>query len=119
MGNCCMVASSMEWDGEDWGSVTSKHKVFDEVNHVFKKVEKEKVLGSLRASSDANGRLTIMISKKELVELLGGKGTEKHDIGARHASAEEVLVRMINAKYHVNHNHRSWRPMLQSIPEVN
>lgn len=133
-----MASSSMEWDGEDWGSLTSKQKgrkssrkVFDEVHGHgglnLGNVEKEKLLGALRASSDANGKVKIMISKKELAELLGGRGTENHASAAagagHHASAEHVLVRLINARDHVNDHHdahhKPWRPVLQSIPEVN
>lgn len=130
MGNCCKGASSMEWDGEDWGCLTSKQKgmkssrkVFDEVHghgHGLNlgNVEKERLLGSLRASSDANGKVKIMISKKELAELLGGRGTVNHAT----AAAEQVLVRLINARDHVNDHHHThhkpWRPVLQSIPEV-
>ncbi|OIW13989.1 hypothetical protein TanjilG_09340 [Lupinus angustifolius] len=115
MGNCCKVASSMEWGGEDWSSVTSKHKVFDE-DHAngLKNMEKESVKDLLRASSDGNGKVKIMVSKKELAALLG----EKDDISARHVSAEQVLVGLINGKHHVNDYHRTWRPVLQSIPEV-
>ncbi|OIV95837.1 hypothetical protein TanjilG_06813 [Lupinus angustifolius] len=116
MGNCSTIPLPMEWACEDWGSETSEHEVFDddEVDHGLKNVEKERLLGSLRASSDANGKVKVMISKKELEEFL----LQKHDIGAGNASAEQVLVRLINAKYVVNH-HRPWTPVLHSIPEVN
>ncbi|KAE9599061.1 hypothetical protein Lal_00043943 [Lupinus albus] len=117
MGNCCKVASSMEWGGEDWSSMTSKHKVFDEdhVNGLKNMENNERVVDLLRASSDANGKVKIRVSKKELTELLG----EKQDISARHDSAEQVLIRLINGEDHVNDYHRPWRPVLQSIPEVN
>ena len=41
-----------------------------------------------------------------------------------HASAEQVLARLIHARDHASNeyhdvHHRSWRPVLQSIPEVN
>lgn len=121
----------MEWAGEDWGSLTSKQKskmnsskVFDEVHGLsLGNIEKEKLLGALRASSDANGKVKIKISKKELAVLLGG--TEKQGVGGTgHASAEQVLVGLLNARDHVNENHdhghhRQWKPVLQSIPEIN
>ncbi|CAL0305053.1 unnamed protein product [Lupinus luteus] len=115
MGNCSTIPLPMEWASEDRGSETSDHEVFDddELDHGLKKVEKERIFGSLRASSDANGKLKMMISKKELAEFL----LQKHDIGAGNASVEQVLVRLINAKYLVNH-HRPWKPVLQSIPEL-
>lgn len=102
----------MEWAGEDWGSLTSKQKskmnsskVFDEVHGLsLGNIEKEKLLGALRASSDANGKVKIKISKKELAVLLGG--TEKQGVGGTgHASAEQVLVGLLNARDHVNENH--------------
>lgn len=101
MGNCCSPASSMEWGGDDWGSLKSKNttsttttrnkrsssrKVFDEAQHhhhglSLGNVQKEKLLGVLRASfssseynADANsinGKVNLKISKKELEELLG------------------------------------------------
>lgn len=111
----------MEFGGDDWESLTSKHnstrstsKVFDEV-HEFGLVnkEKERLLDALKASSDANGKVKIKISKKELAVLLGE--TEKKG----HASAEQVLARLINAKEQHDVHHRPWKPALQSIPEVN
>lgn len=137
MGNCCRPASSMEWGGEDWGSLKSKNtirktSVFDESGQG--NVEKEKLLGALRASSDANGRVKIRISKKELAELLGGNiGIEKQQqqymkeqqVG-RMICAEQVLLRLIKArehaiaaKQHHDSHHTHWRPVLQTIPEVN
>ncbi|XP_027339503.1 uncharacterized protein LOC113853203 [Abrus precatorius] len=128
MGNCCTTVSSMDWGGDDWGSLSSKHKrkmsskVFDEVDGLsLGNVEKERLLGALRASSDANGKVKIKISKKELAELL--RRREKQGEGG-HASAEQVLVRLIHAKDHVSNehhdaHHRPWKPVLQSIPEVN
>lgn len=110
----------MGWDGEDWGSFTSKRssKVFDEGQGLsLGNVEREKVIGMLRASSDADGKVKIKISKKELKKLLGDQ-TEKKQANHEghgqhgHASAEQVLVGLINARDH------HWKPALQSIPEV-
>ncbi|KAK7412665.1 hypothetical protein VNO78_04198 [Psophocarpus tetragonolobus] len=124
MGNCCATDSSTNWGGDDWGSTSfkrrmSSRKVFDEINGVsLGNVEKEKLLGALRASSDANGKVKIKISKKELEKLLGGKENQHGEEG--HASAEEVLARLIHARDHASneyHHHRHWRPVLQSIPE--
>ncbi|KAK7363736.1 hypothetical protein VNO77_05890 [Canavalia gladiata] len=134
MGNCCKPASPMEWGGDDWSSLTSKNtstrktsssKVFDESHGQglsLGNVQKEKLLGALRASSPrhANGKVKIKISKKELIELLGGiekqQQAKKH-VGRR-ASAEQVLFRLMNARDHDAHNHTLWRPVLDSIPEV-
>ncbi|WVY93147.1 hypothetical protein V8G54_032235 [Vigna mungo] len=132
MGNCCATETSMNWGGDDWGSLSSKRrsmssgKVFDEVHETsLEKVEKEKLLGALRAYSDANGKVKIKISKKELAQLLGGKESDKHLGEEGHvASAEQVLARLIHARDHSSNeyhdvHHRPWRPVLQSIPEVN
>lgn len=133
MGNCCTTASSsMEWAGDEWGSLTSRHKrmmssnkVFDEVHVLnFGNVEQERLLGALRASSDANGKVKIKISKKELAELMGGIEKQQQQIKNQvgHVSAEQVLVRLISTRDHVNEHHDAhhgpWRPVLQSIPEV-
>ncbi|KAL9320842.1 hypothetical protein ACSQ67_012681 [Phaseolus vulgaris] len=124
MGNCFATESSMDWGGDDWGSLSSSKrrsmssgKVFDEVDEASLEnvEEKEKLLGVLRASSDPNGKVKIKISKKELAQLLGGKESNKH-------LGEQVLARLIHARDHnEDHDvhHRSWRPVLQSIPEVN
>ncbi|XP_020225889.1 uncharacterized protein LOC109807713 [Cajanus cajan] len=124
MGNCCKPASSLEWDGEDWSFMTSDNKsstkVFDETRgHALNlgKLQKEKLMGALRASSsDASGKVTIRISKKELEELLEKQQhLNKKQVGR--ASAAQVLLRLKNARDH-DARHRLWRPVLESIPEV-
>ncbi|KAG5011249.1 hypothetical protein JHK87_019764 [Glycine soja] len=113
----------MEWDGEDWSDLTSKKttssKVFDE-GHThghglsLGKVQKEKLMGALGASPDANGKVKIKISK--LAELLEKQQqVNKKQVGR--ASAEQVLLRLINARDH-DTRHRLWRPVLESIPEL-
>jgi len=104
MGSCLKPASSS--------------KVFDEAHangHVLclGKVQKEKLMETLRVSPDANGKVKIKISKKELAELLD---VDKKQLGR--ASAEQVLLRLVKAREN-DGCHRLWRPMLESIPEVN
>ncbi|XP_061345470.1 uncharacterized protein LOC133291262 [Gastrolobium bilobum] len=133
MGNCCKPASSMEWHGEDWSSLTSNKttrktsssKVFDETHGLsLENVKKEKLLGALRASSDANGKVKIKISKKDLADLLGVI-EKQHQIKKQvgRASVEQVLFRLKNARDLANRHHdahqRPWNPVLESIPEVN
>ncbi|KAL9325486.1 hypothetical protein ACSQ67_006131 [Phaseolus vulgaris] len=123
MGNCCQPASSMEWDGEDWSDLTSKttgsSKGFDQTRGrglSLGKVQKEKLMGALKASPDANGKVKIMISKKELAELLEKpQQVCKKQVGR--SSAELVLLRLIKARYHQDSRHELWRPVLESIPE--
>ena len=117
----------MEWDGEDWSDLTTSKKtrsskVFDETHanadhgHELSlgKVQKEKLMGALRAS------LKIKISKKELEELLEKQQEQevnKKQVGR--ASAEQVLVRLIKARHQYNDSRQGlWMPMLESIPEV-
>lgn len=149
----------MEWCGDDWESLksnqtlkkskscSSSSKVFDEshlaqsqrnlclgniVDHKNNS-NKEKLLGKLRASCDANGKVTLKISRDELAELLG----EIQNINNNNqqqpqqmtmmkkkkqlASAEQVLCRLIKkARDHEianNHHHSHWKPVLETIPE--
>ncbi|XP_058750441.1 uncharacterized protein LOC131623451 [Vicia villosa] len=137
MGNCCKAASSMEWGGEDWESLkqpkpcssSSSSKVFDEAAYLDHRHNKQNdVLEKLRASCDANGKVTLKISKCELAQLLGAiqqssnqqpqkQMNKKKELG----SAEQVLFRLIKARDHeiANKHHCSshWRPMLDTIPE--
>ncbi|KAK7348469.1 hypothetical protein VNO80_23027 [Phaseolus coccineus] len=121
MGNCCKPASSMEWDGEDWSDLTSKksssRKVTDESGgNVLSlgKVQKERLMEALRASPDANGKVKIVISKKELGELME-KQDEVNKKRVGRASAEEVLVGLIKSRC----VHQGlWMPVLETIPEA-
>ncbi|XP_050917863.1 uncharacterized protein LOC127135094 [Lathyrus oleraceus] len=141
MGNSCMAASSMEWDGEDWESIkqpkqcssSTSNKVFDEAIYLDHHQNKENdVLGKLRDSCDANGKVTLKISKCELAELLGAiqqknnnnnqqtqkqMKKKKKELG----SAEQVLFRLIKARDHEiakeHHWSSHWKPVLDTIPE--
>lgn len=126
----------MEWGGEDWESLkqpkacsSSSSKVFDEAAYFDHHQNKETdVLGKLRASCDANGKVTLKISKCELAELLGAiqqnnnQQPQKQMMKMKEvASAEEVLFRLIRAREHetANKHHCSshWKPLLDTIPE--
>lgn len=143
MGNCCKAASSMEWGGEDWGSLnsskqtkkpkpkacrSSSSKVFDEARLDHPQKEND-MLDRLRASGDASGKVTLKISKSELAELLGAiqnssnnqqqhkkikKKTTTNELG----SAEQILYRLIKARDHeIANKHDLWKPVLETIPE--
>ncbi|KAG4929224.1 hypothetical protein JHK82_046287 [Glycine max] len=116
MGNCCKAASPMAWDGEDWSDLTSSKKTTSSHGHGLSlgKVQKEKLMGALRASPDANGKVKIKISKKELAELLEKqqqKQVNKKQVGR--ASAEQVLLCLIKARDD-DARHRLWRPELEN-----
>ncbi|KAK2412822.1 hypothetical protein P8452_73121 [Trifolium repens] len=145
MGNCCTASSSsMEWGGEDWESLrsssssgkpkkpcpssSSRSKVFDESAHVHVQKEennnKNNILGKLRGSCDANGKVTLKISKSELAELLGAIQQNNQDEPQKKqmkkknelASAEEVLMRLMKTRdHHIISSH--WKPVLETILE--
>lgn len=133
MGNCCKPASSMEWDGENWGSLKSRNntttrtipkrssnKVFDESHDdngltlTLGKVQKEKLLQ--RACPVGDGKVKLRISKKELAELLLGSGIENNQIQGGQASAEQALFRLMN-RANANKPQGPWKPVLDCIPE--
>ncbi|XWS12829.1 hypothetical protein CRYUN_Cryun37aG0123800 [Craigia yunnanensis] len=109
MGNCIRREKSSWADDDDWGSLVSIHRQGDDGEISI--MEKEKLLGGKR---DENTReVKITISKKELEQLV-----QKVDMQG--LTLEQVLVRMVKGEdvYEEEH-HRSWKPVLQSIPEVN
>ncbi|GAU18382.1 hypothetical protein TSUD_202710 [Trifolium subterraneum] len=147
MGNCCTAEySSMEWDGEDWESLrsspnqsekpkacssSSRNKVFDEKSaHLDHKKEND-LLGKLRGSCDANGKVTLKISKCELAELLGAIQNSNHNNNQQPqqnqmkkkelACAEQVLFRLMKAREHEiakkHHCGSHWKPVLDTISE--
>ncbi|XVF40745.1 hypothetical protein PTKIN_Ptkin01aG0139900 [Pterospermum kingtungense] len=111
MGNCIRREKSSWADDDDWGSLVSTHRQVDdgEINIM----EKEKLLCD---QPDANTReVKITISKKELEQLI-------HKVNMQGLNLEQVLARMVKGEdtyiYEVE-DHRLWKPMLQSIPELN
>ncbi|KAK2644471.1 hypothetical protein Ddye_019666 [Dipteronia dyeriana] len=135
MGNCLKRSGSLNKDDDDkdfWGSSSHRRhgsRVMDESGggrggeEVL--VEKQSLLGASVSSSSNNNKSTtrevkIKITKKELEELIG-----RADVQG--LSVEQVLAGLINGPdYHGHgqdhhqklHHQRSWRPVLQTIPEV-
>lgn len=144
MGNCCRHESSMTWAGDDWDCFESETRVsnkenrqqnkkFDEkvmkkkteeiinINEEFKMMNEncsnhhKNIISS--SSSSSTDQIKIRITKKELEELLG-------KIDVQGLSIEQILTQILmnssnnDLQYHAQH-HQSWRPALQSIPEVN
>ncbi|XP_022720614.1 uncharacterized protein LOC111278269 [Durio zibethinus] len=106
MGNCIKHENSSWADEHDWGSLVSTHRQGDGGEITI--MDKEKMLGAKR---DANTREVKITSRKELEQLV-----QKVDMQSM--SLELVLARMIKGGdvYEVD-QHRSWKPVLQSIPE--
>lgn len=122
MGNCLRRKSATVWAGDDWGSV-----IDDNAKDRDGGTEKLKLLGEMRGfdwssdfSSGEHGNrgigareMKIRVSKKEMEKLVGMQGL----------SVEQFLSQMmINGRDHHDigpqlEHKRSWRPVLQSIPE--
>ncbi|XWS18207.1 hypothetical protein CRYUN_Cryun32bG0023300 [Craigia yunnanensis] len=109
MGNCIRHEKSSWGDDDDSGSLVSTHRQGD--HGEISIMEKEKLLGGKRGENTREVKITI--SKKELEKLV-----QKVDMQG--LTLEQVLARMVKDEdiCEVEH-HRSWKPVLQSIPEVN
>ena len=124
MGNCLRrKSSSTVWAGDDWGSLNASKNhhdaMFAEADHDHKgnNVERHRLLGNMSSSSASAGNnhareVKIKITKKELEELVNMQGLSMEQVLARLAEAAD------DSKYELERQ-RSWRPALQSIPEVN
>jgi len=100
----------MEWDGEDWSDLKSKKRSSKAHELSLGKGQKEKLMQTLKLCPDANGKVKIKISKKELAQLF----QKQHQ---RASSAEQVLVGLIKSR-NDDAGHRFWMPMLETIPEA-
>ncbi|KAG7953800.1 hypothetical protein I3843_12G128400 [Carya illinoinensis] len=130
MGNCLRHhESSMQWGGEDWGSPAkdqgpcARNKRGDKMGGKAMEMEEEGVLGHGRvftssssatkaASTTPTTEVKIKITRKQLEELLGR-------VDVKELSVHQVLAQLMNVSDQYETHQRSWRPALQSIPEVN
>uniref|UniRef100_A0A5B7AQP8 Uncharacterized protein n=1 Tax=Davidia involucrata TaxID=16924 RepID=A0A5B7AQP8_DAVIN len=127
MGNCIRKESAMQWAGEDWGSPASETLFSgdtsgDTLYDKAMKIEEERLLGDIKggfpsissspSSSATTTEVKIKITKKQLEELLGR-------VDVQGLSVRQVLAQLMNASDGFETHQRSWRPALQSIPEVN
>ncbi|XVF87728.1 hypothetical protein PTKIN_Ptkin18bG0144000 [Pterospermum kingtungense] len=122
MGNCFRHEKSISWadddddDDDDWGSLVSTQKQGDDDDGEINIVEKKKKLVGGNGGHANTREVKITISKKELEQLVQ-KVEMMHGL-----SLEQVLVRMVKGEgvYDLQvEQHRSWKPALQTIPEVN
>ncbi|KAK9025872.1 hypothetical protein V6N11_038726 [Hibiscus sabdariffa] len=110
MGNCLRRQSPTQWGGEDWGTLTAAN---DDGDGIEEKglLENHERIGS--TTSSATREVKLKITRKQLVELLGR-------VDVKELSVQQVLAQLINVSDHIDHaDQRSWRPALQSIPELN
>ncbi|KAL5804129.1 hypothetical protein ACOSQ3_030929 [Xanthoceras sorbifolium] len=133
MGNCLRhgssSSSSVQWGGDDWGSSSARSgrgRDHDNDNdnylHEGMKMvdQKEGEEGLILDDSDSFKASTtktrmevkIKITKKQLEELLGRAELKQ-------LSVQQVLAQLMNVSDRYETHQRSWRPALQSIPEVN
>ncbi|OAY25932.1 uncharacterized protein LOC110603940 [Manihot esculenta] len=120
MGNCCRRGSSVTvWAGDDWGSVGQEMKRSHKKHNTI--LERQKLLGEetgrSSTSSSCPREVKIKITKKELEELMAR-------VELQGLSMEQAVAGLIKSgdKFEImemDHHHRSWKPALQSIPEVN
>ncbi|KAK8629922.1 hypothetical protein V6N13_078739 [Hibiscus sabdariffa] len=114
MGNCIRLQKACRVnDNDDWGSLLSIYKESEGDDGGFTStVERERLLGGGQNMSTREMRITI--SKKEL-ELL----VQKAEIQC--LTLEQVLTNMVNSggDLYEAEQPRPWKPVLQSIPEVN
>ncbi|KAK8591882.1 hypothetical protein V6N13_062478 [Hibiscus sabdariffa] len=117
MGNCFRLQKACRVndndDGDDWGSLVSIYKESEGDDVGFTStVERERLLGGGRNTSTREMKITI--SKKELELLV-------HKVEMQGLTLEQVLTNMVNigGDLYDAEQPRPWKPVLQSIPEVN
>ncbi|XP_047307260.1 uncharacterized protein LOC124910633 [Impatiens glandulifera] len=127
MGNCLIRReSAMLWAGEDWGFPSASEEedeLFscgngeimlnsDESREKEKKKVHELFSHSPPATKTKTTEVKIRITKKQLEELLG-------KVDVQGIPVEQVLEQLMSVSDRFETNQRSWRPALQSIPEIN
>lgn len=124
MGNCLRHEPPMQWAGEDWGSLAPPTHFSGDTHHEISsdkamKGEKDSLLkenpgfsSSSSSSSSSTTEVKVKISKKQLEELLG-------KVDVQGLTVHQVLQHLMNVSDRFETEQRSWRPALQSIPEVN
>ncbi|XP_007020840.2 PREDICTED: uncharacterized protein LOC18593514 [Theobroma cacao] len=127
MGNCLRHQSSTQWAGDDWGTSpvedddsgffasettndTCEYKAM--MNMEEKGLLRNHQKNGFTTSSATTHEVKVKITKKQLEELLGR-------VDVKELSVQQVLAQLINVRNQYETNQRSWRPALQSIPEVN
>lgn len=112
----------MQWAGEDWSSPAAPEHLLSGEDTLLRNADKNnKADVSSSSSSPPSTTATpatkttevkIKITKKQLEELLG-------KVEVQGLSVHQLLDQLMSASDRFVAQQRSWRPALQSIPEIN
>ncbi|XP_019171511.1 PREDICTED: uncharacterized protein LOC109167062 [Ipomoea nil] len=124
MGNCLKRQSpSMVWaedDRDEWEWVSPEKIVAERESLLCDKSSASFSSSPPSSSSPSSGELKIVISKKQLEQLLGkGETTAAHVVAVDQVLAGLLVDAAGNRGGSEMLRQRSWRPRLHSIPEVN
>ncbi|CAF2099845.1 BnaA05g18720D [Brassica napus] len=113
MGNCLRHESEMHWAGEDWDDFITQDEE-DHHHHSSKKTSTKarKTVNVKRESKSCDPphhEIKIRLTRKQLQDLLNKVNV--HDLTG-YAAPD------IDRKNQEGNQHRLWKPVLQSIPEV-
>ncbi|XP_050370962.1 uncharacterized protein LOC126788967 [Argentina anserina] len=133
MGNCMRheeSSSSVNWGGEDWGSLANDDRDHKHMRKTKVVVEEEGLLGGEDGgefgSYDSSktkiplpgaSEVKIKMTKKQLEELMGRM--ELKEMTVQQVLAQLIISVSSSADPYETDHQRPWRPVLQSIPEVN
>lgn len=117
MGNCLRHESEMHWAGEDWDDVTTEDEDHHHNHHHSSKTSnKSKTVVVTGDSKSSDHGIKIRLTKKEFQDLLSKVNVLDHYTFHQHVFS---CPNLINQYEETNQLQSSWRPVLQSIPEVN
>ncbi|KMT12733.1 hypothetical protein BVRB_4g088290 [Beta vulgaris subsp. vulgaris] len=103
MGNCLRHDSRVHWGGEDWSPEIMKDMSME-----------EEQLGSCKKDNTSTIKeVKVKLTKKQLEKLLGKIDLQQHGF-----STAQILAQLMKVSVQYETHQRSWKPRLQSIPEV-
>ncbi|KAF7112221.1 hypothetical protein RHSIM_RhsimUnG0250800 [Rhododendron simsii] len=110
----------MQWAGEDWGSPAAPEHLLSGEDALLRNADKTNEAADVSSSPPSTTatsatkttEVKIKITKKQLEELLG-------KVEVQGLSVHQLLDQLMNASDRFVAQQRSWRPALQSIPEIN
>lgn len=107
MGNCLTHESEMHWAGEDWDEFITEDPHSSKTSREAQKV----IVTRDCKSSDPSHEIKIRLTKTQLQDLLNKVNV--HDLTFQ---KQAFSYPSLNEE---GNQQRLWRPVLQSIPEVN